>query len=293
VSGQKTGELTARLLGPRPRLDPRAHVFRGDFADVALAGELAAHHYVEPLPMRCTAARAPLRKAGDGTATAVSELLFGEDFDLFDVQSDWGFGRTAADRYTGWVAMAALGEPGPEPSQRISARVAPVFASADIKARVLMELPFGARVAGEAGEKFLALQGGGFVHRRHVAPMPSTPIEVARLFAGAPYLWGGRTPLGVDCSGLVQAALTATGTSCPRDSDQQLAALGTAMAFEDRAAGDIVFFPGHVGILASRDRLFHANAHWMSTVEEPLDDVIARLVAAGALTPVTGVKRLA
>lgn len=284
--------VTARLSGPKPKLDPRAHVFRGDFADIALAGELAAHHYVAPLAMRCGAVRTPLRKAGDPGATAVSELLFGEDFDLFDVQGEWGFGRSAADRYTGWVAMAALGEPGPAPNHRISAPAAPVFASADIKAPVLMELPFGARVAGEAGDRFLALAGGGFVHLRHVAPPPATPIEVARLFTGAPYLWGGRTPLGVDCSGLVQAALTTTGTPCPRDSDQQLAALGTEVAFEDRAAGDLVFFPGHVGILATRDRLFHANAHWMATVEEPLGDVIARLVAAGKETPVTGVRRL-
>jgi cell wall-associated NlpC family hydrolase len=91
----------------------------------------------------------------------------------------------------------------------------------------------------------------------------------------------------------VQAALITTGTACPRDSDQQLAALGAAVAFDDRAAGDLVFFPGHVGILATRDRLFHANAHWMSTLEEPLDDVIARLVAAGVAMPVTGVRRLA
>jgi cell wall-associated NlpC family hydrolase len=284
--------LTARLHGPRPKLDPRAHVFRGDFADVALAGDLAAHHYVEPLPMRCRVARTPLRKAGDAGATAVSELLAGEAFDLFDVAGDWGFGRSAADRYTGWVALSALAEPGPAPTHRISARLAPVFSAADIKAPVQTELPFGARVAGEAGEKFLALDGGGFIHLRHVAPPPATPIEVARLFTGAPYLWGGRTPLGVDCSGLVQAALATTGTACPRDSDQQLAALGTAVAFNDRAAGDLVFFPGHVGILADRDRLFHANAHWMATVEEPLDDVIARLVAAGVETPVTGVRRL-
>jgi cell wall-associated NlpC family hydrolase len=283
--------LAARLTGPRPKLDPRAHVFRGDFADVALAGELAAHHYVEPVAMRCTAARTALRKAGDAGATAVSELLCGEDFDLFDISGDWAFGRSAADRYTGWVALAALDEPGPAPTHRISARVAPVFASADIKAPVLRELPFGARVAGDAGEKFLALAGGGFVHLRHIAPPPATPIEVARLFTGAPYLWGGRTPLGVDCSGLVQAALAATGTACPRDSDQQLAALGTAVAFAERAAGDLVFFPGHVGILATRDRLFHANAHWMATVEEPLDDVIARLLGSGIETPVTCVRR--
>jgi cell wall-associated NlpC family hydrolase len=282
-------ELTARLRGPRPRLDPRAHVFRGDFADVALVGEVSAHFYVEPMTMRCSVARAAVRKAGDAGATAVSELLFGEDFDLFDVAGDWGFGRSAADHYTGWVAMAALGAPGAEPTERISARVAPVFAAADIKAPVVMELPFGARVAGERGEKFLALAGGGFVHLRHVAPPPVGHIEAARLFTGAPYLWGGRTPLGVDCSGLVQAALATGGVDCPRDSDQQLAALGVAVAFDDRAAGDIVFFPGHVGILVAGDRLLHANAHWMAVVEEPLADVIGR-IGDGA---VTGVRRVA
>jgi hypothetical protein len=282
-------ELTARLRGPRPRLDPRAHVFRGDFADVALAGEVAAHHYVAPVAMRCAVPRTAVRKAGDAGATAVSELLFGEDFDLFDLAGDWGFGRTAADRYTGWVAMAALGAPGEAPTERISARVAPVFAAADIKAPVLMELPFGARVAGARGEKFLALAGGGFVHLRHVSRPPEDYIEVARLFIGAPYLWGGRTPLGVDCSGLVQAALAAGGVQAPRDSDQQLAALGTEVAFEARAAGDIVFFPGHVGILVPGDRLLHANAFWMAAVEEPLADVIAR-IGDGA---VTGVRRVA
>jgi cell wall-associated NlpC family hydrolase len=213
--------------------------------------------------------------------------LFGEDFDLFDVAGDWGFGRTAADRYTGWVAMAALGAPGAAPTDRISARGAPVFGAADIKAPVVMELPFGARVAGERGGTFLALAGGGFVHLRHVAPPPTGHIAMAQLFLGAPYMWGGRTPMGVDCSGLVQAVLAAGGVQTPRDSDQQLVALGAALAFNDRAAGDIVFFPGHVGILVAGDRLLHANAHWMAVVEEPLADVIAR-IGDGA---VTGVRR--
>lgn len=294
--------LTARLTGPRPRLDPRRHVVRPDLVEMALADRVAAARYVAPAAMRCQAPRIAMRKAGDALSVAVSELLYGERFDVFEIAGDWAFGRSVADLYIGWVRVDALADADSDaaPRQSITARVAPVFAVADIKAAVIMELPFGARVAGSARERFFALDGGGFIHNRHLAAAPTepsavTPIElltVARGFTGAPYLWGGRTPAGVDCSGLVQAALAACGHACPRDSDQQLAELGTAIAFEDRVAGDVIFFPGHVGLLATRDRLFHANAHWMATVDEPLADVIARLEASGVAQPVTGLRRL-
>ena len=284
--------LTARLTGPRPRLDPRRHVVRPDLVEIALADRVAAARYVAPAAMRCQAPRTAMRKAGEALSVAVSELLYGERFDVFEIAGDWAFGRNVADLYIGWVRADALADADTTPRQSITARVAPVFAAADIKAAVIMELPFGARVVGAAGERFFALAGGGFIHNRHMAAAPTEPLAVARGFTGAPYLWGGRTPAGVDCSGLVQAALAACGFACPRDSDQQLADLGTAIAFEDRAAGDVIFFPGHVGLLATRDRLFHANAHWMATVEEPLADVIARLEAAGVPQPVTGLRRL-
>ena len=280
----------ARLVGARPRLDPRRWIARPDLVEVALAGQVAAARYVAPAAMQAVVARTPMRKAGDAASVAVSELLAGEGFDVFESVDGWAFGRSVSDQYVGWVRADALVAYAAAPVM-VTARVAPVFAAADIKAAVVTELPFGAQVAGVAGERFFAC-AAGFIHVRHLAAAPSTPIEVARLFTGAPYLWGGRTPLGVDCSGLVQAALAACGVPCPRDSDQQLAGLGVPVAFDDRAAGDLVFFPGHVGILATRDRLFHANAHWMATVEEPLGDVIDRLVAAGVATPVSGLRRV-
>lgn len=284
--------LTAPLTGPRPRLDPRRHVVRPDLVEIALADRVAAARYVSPAAMRCQAPRTAMRKAGDALSVAVSELLYGERFDVFEIVGDWVLGRSVADLYIGWVRADALADADVAPRQSITARLAPVFVAADIKAAVMMELPFGARIAGTVGDRFLALAGGGFVHNRHLAAAPADPLAVARRFTGAPYLWGGRTPAGVDCSGLVQAALAACGLGCPRDSDQQLVELGTAIAFDDRAAGDVIFFPGHVGLLATRDRLFHANAHWMATIEEPLADVIARLEAAGAPQPVTGLRRL-
>ncbi len=257
-----------------------------------MAGEVAAARYVEGVMMRCQVPRTPLRRDGDANAIASSELLYGEDFEVFDTVADWAFGRCCGDLYVGWVAAAALAVPGETPRKHVTARVAPVFSAPDIKAPLLAELPFAARVDGEASEKFLALSGGGFLHNRHVAPLQAEPIAVARLFAGTPYVWGGRTGEGIDCSGLVQAALLACGIDCARDSDQQRDMLGCQVAFEQRRPGDLIFFPGHVGFLTDGDRLFHANAHWMSTVEEPLADVIARLRDAGVAQPVSGVRRL-
>lgn len=263
--------------------------------EIGLAGAVAAARYVAPLPMQVVVPRMAMRKSGAADAVAVSELLFGEGFDLYDSEGDWGFGRSTADHYTGWVLLSGLCEPGLQPTHRIALRRAPVFAAPDIKAAVLAELPFHSRFAATISGRFVALEAGGHVHAAHVEPIDTRaiqPIAAARLFTGAPYVWGGRSPDGVDCSGLVQVALAACGIMAPRDSDQQLAALGTAVPFGERAAGDLIFFPGHVGILADGDRLFHANAHWMSTVEEPLAAVVARLEATGVPAPVTGVRRL-
>jgi hypothetical protein len=281
---------TAQLTGVRPGLDPRRWIARPDLVEIGLAGQVAAARYVAPLAMQVAVPRTPMRKAGSADSVAVSELLAGEAFDLFETVDGWAYGRSVADAYVGWVHADSLIPRTDAALVMVTARVAPVFAAADIKAPLISELPFGAWVAGAAETRFFACEAG-FIHNRHLAPAPATPIEVARLFTGAPYLWGGRTPLGVDCSGLVQAALAACGTACPRDSDQQRETIGTAVDFGDRRAGDVVFFPGHVGLLVDADTLLHANAYWMAVVSEPLADVIARL--ADVPEPVTGVRRLA
>ncbi len=263
------------LKGPAQRFEPREWFAGPDVVELALAGDIGAVRYVEPRPLVCTAARTPLRRAPDGAAEAVSELLFGEGFAIAEVRGGFALGRCLHDRYIGWVDFAALALPGADPAHRITARRAPVFAAASIKAAVRHELPFGARVAGQMEGDFLALTGGGFVHRRHLEAAPKNRFAAAAIFAGAPYLWGGRSPDGIDCSGLVQQALSVEGIALRRDTDLQREQ-GEPVKFAAREAGDLLFWPGHVGLLLADDMLCHANAHWMAVVTEPLAAVIAR-----------------
>jgi hypothetical protein len=263
------------LKGPAQRFEPREWFAGPDVVELALAGDIAAVRYVEPRPLVCTAPRVMLRNGPDAAAEAVSELLLGEGFEIVEVKSGFALGRCLHDRYIGWVPLEALAVPGTRPSHVVTARRAPLFAAASIKAAVQAELPFGARLAGTVEGDFLALASGGFVHRRHVGAPPKDRFAAAALFADAPYLWGGRTPDGVDCSGLVQQALAADGIALRRDTDLQREQ-GEPVKFAAREAGDLIFWPGHVGMLLDGDLLCHANAHWMRVVTEPLADVIAR-----------------
>ena len=294
-SGAELPTRQVRLSGRSVPLDPRVNAVRADLADIALAGDVVATRYVEPVLLVCRAASTMLRGARGEAATAVSALLFGETFRVFEVQGDWAWGACVHDGYVGFVHAAALAPPGPLPSHVVTAPAALVFPEPDIKTPPRHALPLGAQVAVAREEAaFAALAGGGFVRSVQIAAQGWTEPDLvtsAEAFLGAPYLWGGRTREGVDCSGLTQAAVRAAGLACPRDSDQQRGQLGTAVAFDDRQRGDLVFFPGHVGILADRDRLLHANAHWMTTLVEPLAAVIARLAATVA-EPVLGVRRV-
>ncbi len=262
-------------------LDPRETLTLDDVADARLEGRLAADRYVETAPMQASAPAAPLRSAPADQATQLDQLLFGERFDLLEERSGWAFGQARRDGYVGWVPAEALSAPPLAPTHRVTALRAYAFAEPDIKSAAvgLYSLNALATVEAREGRFARAARAGWFVEAQ-LAPVGAgfarDPVEVALRFLGAPYFWGGRESLGLDCSGLVQAALQACGRACPRDSGPQRA-LGREVAPDAAARGDLLFWPGHVGLLSAPDRLLHANAHFMAVVEEPLGDALARM----------------
>ena len=267
------------LAGPSARLDPRIHAVRRDIADIALADRVFAPHYAVPLSHGCLASAVPMRAAPASDAVAVSELLRGEEFAVVDSSGGWAWGYSRHDRYVGYVPVDALGAIT-TPTHIVATPAALVFTAPDIKSPVVEWLPMGAQLTatGEAGT-FLSLDNG-FIHSRHVVPLGervSDFVEVAARLTGVPYRWGGRSGDGIDCSGLVQLALGFSGIAAARDTDLQATTLGEPIANQaSLRRGDLVFLPGHVGIMADDTHLLHANAHWMRVVTEPLADVLAR-----------------
>jgi cell wall-associated NlpC family hydrolase len=256
---------------------------------------VSAAHYASAVRLTCCADRAAMKGRPSKSATNVSELLFGEAFDAFEIGGGWAWGQSLHDGYVGYVAELALGPVEQGSTHWVSAPDAWLFSAADIKSPPVTALPMNAQlsVTGKSAD-FHVVGRLGFVHDRHVsnlAERPNDPLDVAKAFLGTPYLWGGRTRRGIDCSGLIQAALMACGLPCPRDTDQQRKTLGQTVDPSGIRQRDIIFFPGHVGIMASDTDLLHANAFWMDTVVEPLADVIGRLRPDHA-EPILAVRRL-
>lgn len=234
-----------------------------------------------------------LTAAPDPEAGLATQLLHGEPFTVYEIRDDGlAWGQSEADGYVGYVRAEGLGPDRPA-GRRLTACASHRYAAPSIKARALGELPFLADLD-LAGEEtgFARLAAGGYVPLPHLAPRSGDAAAAAERFLGAPYLWGGRSARGIDCSGLAQLALLSVGIAAPRDSDMQAALLGAALPDDAAGArGDLIFWRGHVGLLLDAQTLIHANAHHMAVAIEPLAAAIKRIAAAGG-GPVTGRRRL-
>lgn len=235
-----------------------------------------------------------VRAAPDADARATSQLIAGEVFAVLDWDGSWAWGYCEADGYVGHVDSADLAiGPGAAPTHRIAMPLALAFAEPDLKSPLRMRLPMGARIATTGIENGFAGTPHGWIHLRHLCAIDEQAgdaVAIAERLVGAPYLWGGRAGDGLDCSGLVQLALSFAGIAAPRDSDQQRDELGEPVTTAGLRRGDLVFFPGHVGMMVDADRIIHANAWWMAVTVEPLVAVTERLQASVA-EPITAVRR--
>jgi len=281
ASSSSTAERFA-LSGPSLVLDERVHAYRRDIADIALAGQLFAPHYARPLIRGCGARPAFIRYAPSDEGNIASELLPGEEFAVIDISGSWAWGYSRHDHYVGYVEAIALIE-APPATHIVAALEARILPEPDIHVPALATLPMGARVTGREQAGFLLADTGyiPFTEVRELGAFEQDPVAVAERLIGAPYLLGGRSPRGIDCSGLVQMALAFCGIPAPRDSDQQRV-LGTPIPEgEPLRRGDLIFFEGHVGFMADEANLLHATGHHGRAVVEPLADVHARNAVIG------------
>lgn len=277
-------------------LDRRLTPARPDLAAVYLKGRVTADRYVEGAVMEVKEGVVDMRREPRPDAAVDTQVLYGERVTVYDEEEGWAWAQLARDGYVGWIGANVLWSELSAPTHRVCVPRTFVYPAASIKQPPLLALPLSAEVSiVEERDTFLVTRDRGFIWRTHLTaldqPAPDF-VAVAETLIGAPYLWGGKSVIGVDCSGLVQIALAVAGRKAPRDSDMQEAQLGAPVATDaPRQRGDLIFWKGHVGIMRDAQTLLHANGTHMLVSSEPLDLVRARNLEAGA-GDITGVRRL-
>ena len=265
-------------------LDPRRNAYRRDLAASSLRGQVEASRFTDGDVQQVARMRLPVRRAPDPAAALDTEALLGESFVVLDDADGWSWGQLVQDGYVGYVPSDGLAQPASPPTHRVTATLAMVYVEPNALSEPLMRAPFNAQLTiADMSDDFARLETGGFVGRHQIVPIgefDNDYVAAACRFVGAPYLYGGKTAIGIDCSGLVQIVLRAAGIAAPRDSDmQQEEVLPTVVIGADLAGlqrGDLVFWPGHVGIMLDAITMVHTSATNMCVAIEPVCDVAER-----------------
>ena len=278
-------------------LDPRLTPARPDLAARHLEGIVPAERYSDGTAYTVSQGVVPVRREPSHDAALDTQALRGETFTAYETRDGWAWGQIATDGYVGWLPQNALTKISTAPTHHVVVPRTFAFPTASIKTPPRDVLPLGAQIAVVRTEASFAVTDDGlFVTASHVTPLNENAIDivaVAEQFLSTPYLWGGKSALGIDCSGLVQVALAACGLKAPRDSDMQQAELGAALPHSELQKlkrGDLIFWKGHVAMVRDARSIIHANAFHMMTAIEPLHDAIERIGASGSA--VTCVRRL-
>jgi cell wall-associated NlpC family hydrolase len=278
--------------------DPRLTPARGDLAAKHLEGKVKAARFVEGEIFEIFDPIAPLREHPSSDAPLLTQALKGERVTIYDRNGEgFAWGQLSSDGYVGWLPDRALTKPAAAPTHRITALRTFAFPGPSIKLPPVDTLVMGSAIAvGRDDGPFLVTREGWYLSRQHIGSLDRHEMDfvaVAERFVGTPYLWGGKSSFGIDCSGLVQVSLNAAGTGCPRDSDMQREGLGRELSPAEAKKlrrGDLIFWKGHVAIVRDGETIVHANAHHMATTIENTRDAIARIKAAGS--EIAAIKRL-
>jgi cell wall-associated NlpC family hydrolase len=267
--------------------DPRLTPARPDLAAAHLRGQVEADDYVESQPVKISVGLVDLRSEPAYDASIDTQALFGEAAALYEDHEGWGWVQLERDGYVGYLPITALGKIDAPPTHRVKATRTFIYPGPNMKLPIIDALPLGARVSvAAAGDGFVRNADGGFIFADHLAGLEEPEqdfVAIAELLLHTPYLWGGKSSLGVDCSGLVQVSLDAAGINAPRDTDLQENSLGEPLVLRDDLLGlrrgDLIFWRGHVGIMRDEAILLHANAHHMLVAAEPLIAARDRILA--------------
>jgi cell wall-associated NlpC family hydrolase len=278
--------------------DPRLTPARDDVAAKYLEGKVKAARFVDGEEFEVRDAIAPLRSAPTTDAEQMTQALKGERVTIYDRNGEgWAWGQLVSDGYVGWLPDSALARPTAPPTHKVTALWTFAFPGPSIKLPPAEALPMWSTVMVTREEgTFAVTSDGRYLPRQHLGALDAIApdfVAVAERFVGTPYLWGGKSAFGIDCSGLVQIALTSAGTGCPRDSDMQRDGLGRDLSAAEQKhlqRGDLIFWKGHVAIARDATTIVHANAHHMATAIEDTQAAIARIKAAGS--EVAAIKRL-
>jgi cell wall-associated NlpC family hydrolase len=280
---------------PGLALDPRLNAFRDDLADATLKGMVEATRYAAGEPYEVTDPVIALQAAPRSDAKRLTELLMGERVSVFETTTEgWAWLQSARDGYVGYAPLSGLSRELTNPTHRVAVPATFLYVAPDVKAVPEQSLPMNAAVeiAAEDG-KFARTVRGSFVYAPHLRPLASIEddfVSVAEQFLNVPYLWGGKTQRGLDCSGLIQTAMHAAGIECPRDTDLQERKLGSPVNdYGSLRRGDLVFWDGHVGIMVDGERILHANGHHMRVALERAREAMSRIAASYG--DVTSIKR--